>query len=347
MNMMLDPRDVLSSNLSRMSESQRDLTTLLEDANNRKTVDKADTKIHGNIYTYWAFHDVLLQHKLIRAEGSSNKVLQVDIIFVMIVQILGPPAILIWSVYAINWTNARVGLGNWEYIPGSYERGVSNFACQVLGTFFLFIFILNGIYVIRDDKQKSEKIWYVVKVFQKSSHGTVKRFWLRAGAMINSWCVVISAICMAPCFMLSKSPKDIIFDAFALLFLFRLDDVNGDLGFLEEQWDSDLFGTFYNDIRSQEEEQRRLENAEDGCHDGSSIASDDECGDAWHCSVYTVARQILMILLVCVPLFYVFVEGAEPRHILDRRDDLHNKIQEMSDAIEYLKHELKISKEAR
>ena len=97
-----------------------------------------------------------------------------------------------------------------------------------------------------------------------------------------------------------------------------------------------------------------------------------------------------------MPLFYVFVEGAEPRHILDRRDDLHNKIQagpgqlndnqknghpkewwtvtycdcamvsnglplfhivslsemechdqEMSDAIDYLKHELKISKEAK
>lgn len=37
----------------------------------------------------------------------------------------------------------------------------------------------------------------------------------------------------------------------------------------------------------------------------------------------------LRILLVFVPLFYVFCEGAEPRHILDRRDDLHDKIQEV------------------
>ena len=74
----------------------------LQDANNQKKVDKAvtrgiwckchwlgvrftmigiggcachlnqgDTKIHGNIYTYWAFHDVLLQHKLIREAASS------------------------------------------------------------------------------------------------------------------------------------------------------------------------------------------------------------------------------------------------------------------------------------
>ena len=28
-----------------------------------------------------------------------------------------------------------------------------------------------------------------------------------------------------------------------------------------------------------------------------------------------------------VPLCYIFVEGVEPKHILDRRDDLHNKIE--------------------
>ena len=33
---------------------------------------QGDSKIHGNIYTYWAFHDVLRQHKLIRAEASTE-----------------------------------------------------------------------------------------------------------------------------------------------------------------------------------------------------------------------------------------------------------------------------------
>ena len=58
---------------------------------------KAAAKIHGNIYTYWAFHDVLIQHKLISAEASErvvektlvakasrNKVLHVGLVFVMI-----------------------------------------------------------------------------------------------------------------------------------------------------------------------------------------------------------------------------------------------------------------------
>lgn len=36
----------------------------------------------------------------------------------------------------------------------------------------------------------------------------------------------------------------------------------------------------------------------------------------------------LRILLVVVPLFYICIEGAEPRHILDRRDDLLHKMED-------------------
>ena len=36
------------------------------------------------------------------------------------------------------------------------------------------------------------------------------------------------------------------------------------------------------------------------------------------------------VLLVVVPLFYIFVEGAEPRHILDRRDDLLKKMEDLA-----------------
>ncbi|CAJ1441954.1 unnamed protein product [Effrenium voratum] len=340
----------------RVKPNKRAVSELFKDAKRKEEmVGKADP-IHGNIYTYWAFHEVLQQHGLIDPQASKSKVLQVGLLFVMIVQVLGPPAILIWSIYAINWSQAKIGLGSWQYQYGSYTHGISNFAGQILGTLFLFVFILNGIYVIRDDKKKSEKIWYVVKVLDgpdgRNRRNTVNKFWLRAGAIINSWCVVISAICMAPCFILSKSPKDIIFDAFALLFLFRLDDVNGDLGFLEEQWDSDLFGSFYEHIRDTEE----IRKAESGENDdyagvGSSGCSDDdelnELFSDWHCSVYYVARQFLMVLLVLVPLFYICVEGAVPRHILNRPDE-HNaswsamvsKLEEMSSQIMLLQSQV-------
>eukprot|EP00439_Symbiodinium_sp_Y106_P040835 s1045_g5.t1 len=237
---------------------------MLEDVREKRALDLKVEPIHGDIYTYWAFRDVLVHMKHVSEEATHSKVLHVGLICVMIVQILGPPAVLIWSLYAIDWSNARVGLGAWEYIPGSYHKGVSNFFSHLLSTLFLFVFILNGIYVIRDDKQKSEKIWYLVSVLEKDGSGVVNRTWLRVGAFINSWVVVISAICMGPCFMLSKSPKDIIFDAFALLFLFRLDDVNGDLGFLEEQWDSEKFGKLYEDVRSWEEKDQRAGSLESG-----------------------------------------------------------------------------------
>lgn len=106
----------------------------------------------------------------------------------------------------------------------------------------------------------------------------LRRFWLRAGAIINSWCVVISAICMGPCFLLSKSPKDrvdLLLErlglghhlrrlsvalplsarrcSFAWCSFRSMIEVNGELGFLEEQWDSELFGAFYEYISSSAE----------------------------------------------------------------------------------------------
>lgn len=305
---------------------------MLEDVREKRALDLKVEPIHGDIYTYWAFRDVLVHMKHVSEEATHSKVLHVGLICVMIVQILGPPAVLIWSLYAIDWSNARVGLGAWEYIPGSYHKGVSNFFSHLLSTLFLFVFILNGIYVIRDDKQKSEKIWYLVSVLEKDGSGVVNRTWLRVGAFINSWVVVISAICMGPCFMLSKSPKDIIFDAFALLFLFRLDDVNGDLGFLEEQWDSEKFGKLYEDVRSWEEKDQRAGSLESGQVSGSNTGSDDDVdnmcpatarGDGCHCSVYKTARQILLVLMVVVPAFFVFTEGVVPKHILNRSPEAH------------------------
>eukprot|EP00440_Ansanella_granifera_P015652 gb/GFBE01017003.1/.p1 GENE.gb/GFBE01017003.1/~~gb/GFBE01017003.1/.p1 ORF type:complete len:292 (+),score=56.10 gb/GFBE01017003.1/:1-876(+) len=277
-------------------------------------------------------------------------VLQVGLFFVMIAQIFSPPAVLVWSIYAIDWSNAALGLGNWEYIPGSYEKGVSNLSSHLLGTLFLFIFILNGIYVIRDDSKTAGKIWYMVQKLEKHKRGEkVDRNWLRAGAVINSWCVVISAICMGPCFTLSKSPKDIIFDAFALLFLFRLDDVTGDLGFLDDRWNSDTFGTFYESFRRREMQQ----NAEWGVPKGFSAPADSS-GDETDteqdtppdascipgCTIYKIAIVILSILLVLMPLSFIFLQGVQPRRETERIEAHETNWQAMQTSMEDMQKQL-------
>eukprot|EP00439_Symbiodinium_sp_Y106_P020102 s191_g2.t1 len=46
-------------------------------------------------------------------------------------------------------------------------------------------------------------------------------------------------------------------------------------------------------------------------------------GDGCHCSVYKTARQILLVLMVVVPAFFVFTEGVVPKHILNRSPEAH------------------------
>jgi hypothetical protein len=71
------------------------------------------------------------------------------------------------------------------------------------------------------------------------------KFWLWLGAALNTWCLLTCSIALLLCFVFSESPKDVIFDALGLTFLYNLDDVGGDLGLLDEQWDEDLLGDVY------------------------------------------------------------------------------------------------------
>mmetsp|Transcript_96559 Transcript_96559/g.186198 ORF Transcript_96559/g.186198 Transcript_96559/m.186198 type:complete len:128 (+) Transcript_96559:1-384(+) len=54
------------------------------------------------------------------------------------------------------------------------------------------------------------------------------------GSFVNNWMVIV---CTLDAYMIigaSRTPADLLLDSLALLFLFNLDDVAGDLGFVDE-----------------------------------------------------------------------------------------------------------------
>jgi len=73
--------------------------------------------------------------------------------------------------------------------------------------------------------------------------------WLWIGAVINCTCFISCACAMFVLFVTGEGPKDVLFDAFGLTFLYNLDDVGGDLAFLDEKWDEDLMGDMYGSMR--------------------------------------------------------------------------------------------------
>merc|ERR1719277_2200953 len=111
-------------------------------------------------------------------------------------------------------------------------------------------------------------MWCLVKVFDRVSKrfpynpGTGLGFkpprecWLWVGAFANSLQVIILSLCMFCVFTLAaneQGPKDVIFDAFGITFLYNLDDPDGDLSFLDELWDEGVMGNIYGTLADQHE----------------------------------------------------------------------------------------------
>merc|ERR1711879_732107 len=77
----------------------------------------------------------------------------------------------------------------------------------------------------------------------------VSRAWLWFDPIVNIWCCTTCALCLVPLFSIAQDgPKDIVYDAFALLFLVNLDDVGGDLAFLNDKWNAERFGQIFGEL---------------------------------------------------------------------------------------------------
>merc|ERR1712066_1174916 len=59
-------------------------------------------------------------------------------------------------------------------------------------------------------------------------------WFLVMGAIVNCWVVFWSALDMYVVCGASNTPQDLLMDALGLLFLYNLDDIGGDMAFLEE-----------------------------------------------------------------------------------------------------------------
>eukprot|EP00439_Symbiodinium_sp_Y106_P028666 s3444_g3.t1 len=147
-----------------------------------------------------------------------------------------------------DWEGWHFGLSDWYYIPSSDEHGVSNLSKHVVATAFLIMFTLNGAMVVDNERIASLKISALLDAPAiKNKPGFLKDvnlFWLNVGRVLN--CVVECCVIVYFAFVLSENPMDVVFNALAVTFLYNLDDIGGETGFLtEDDWDGDELGKIY------------------------------------------------------------------------------------------------------
>jgi len=175
-------------------------------------------------------------------------------IAIFLVQLVGPP-LLVAAVFT-GWGTDLNGDHSENYIHWrDWEPSLIDFdsigTTKLLSSLFLFVFQLNGLYVLIEEKQSWMKIY---KTFRYLKHNTPNMDvrgggFLIAGALTNQWVVIMTSIAAFTVLGSSFSPRDLLFDALGLLFLYNFDDVNSSLGFVtEDDWDGVRLGWIYREM---------------------------------------------------------------------------------------------------
>merc|ERR1740120_149235 len=157
---------------------------------------------------------------------------------------------------------------------------------------------MNGMYGVDNDRKETRKLMELNALFQEEAQGRRLQApdvsWLWIGACINCYCLLCCSVAMCLLFVTGDGPKDVLLDCFSLTFLYNLDDIGGDLAFLDEKWDEDLIGDMYGVLRD-------IPNAMDEIKKRRK--------ETWTPdNVYRVMKKIMWVMLVLMPLAFVFVD---------------------------------------
>jgi hypothetical protein len=209
-------------------------------------------ELPGNIYRIAALGTLtegLRDKNATPAEFYTDLIRIVGFISIFLIQIGGPP-LLIASVY-FDWgvlQDHDIRWGDWE---PSFSDWAAIKTTKILSTLFLFVFSINGLYVILQEKQSWLKIY---KTFRYLKHNTPNMDvrgepFLLLGPIVNSWVILLTSLASFTILGASFSPRNVLFDALGLLFLYNLDDIDGDLGFVSsDDWDGLRLGWIYREM---------------------------------------------------------------------------------------------------
>jgi len=262
--------------------------------------------IEGNIYRVWYL-----------GTGEKFTLNSIGLWCIVMIQFLGPIAIGIWAVYEIigsDDTHLGFGLGDWRYVPGDEHRGISNVTKRGLSLAFIIVFALNGLAYIWAQAEESVKLTLLLTHLKEVNPEFMKKnklsfHWRYIGPFLNCWVVIACTLNILLLCLVAESPKDVVYDSLGMIFLFTLDDASSDLAFLTtDMWNSVEFGKFYYEMLK-----------------GSTLCPEPDDISAHYGKrqcIYKMAECVAGILVLALPLTYIFLQGVVPQHL---SDELHTK----------------------
>jgi hypothetical protein len=258
-------------------------------------------ELPGNIYRIAALGTLtgqLFEEGADPSEAFARLVRLVGCVTIFLIQVCGPP-LLIASVY-FDWGVLGENDVSWSDWEPSFSDWAAIKTTKILSTLFLFVFAINGLYVILQEKQSWLKIY---KTFRYLKHNTPnmevrgERF-LFLGPIVNSWVILLTCIASFMILGASFSPRNVLFDALGLLFLYNLDDIDGDLGFVSsDDWDGLRLGWVYREMVETNYRNNNVSCKEQLAYDPKDIG----LGGKMIVRLYDVVSMLLLVAALIMP----------------------------------------------
>jgi len=222
-------------------------------------------------------------YSLVRGNGWPRISKMFGAILICLIQILGPP-ITLWSLVMVKG-EFSIGLGQWF-------QSLEVFRTKLLALLLSSLLTIHCSFRVDAEAiswLKAKQVFDYLNCSERSNmHGWV----LLLGACTNCYVYVGCCCCTLVALGQTESPKDVLFDAVAIIFLFKLDDLTSDLGLISlEDWPGKKLAW----VQAQMMKQAIVVDGGVGHH------------------VFRTTRVILIVMTITFPIIFIFTNMREAK----------------------------------
>lgn len=299
-----------------------DTKELLKDIYDGVQADWSSDKIRGNLYKVLAFGSNFNISAVTEEEREEGKVTTSWIVhnivkpggwlIVVLIQVFGP--YLITYHYLVKTFDC--GLTTDTMFPGYdvwSKEFLEMYPTRLLACGFLYAFVLNSIKMVDSEKQNARRVFNVFYALF-TGRPNARYFWLYFGPLVNCYLAISCSIVVFFVLGAAEDPKDVVFDSLAILFIFNLDDIEGnDLAILDDDnWLDFQFGWVHKMLKEDAKKQERGEESTELhaqfikgsiSHEGGLEVHQFEAVKM----AYHVTYWILLVWLAVLPIVFVSV----------------------------------------
>jgi len=210
----------------------------------------------GSMYFIATFGDLTKENVTCSLVGLKAVARFMGCIVIGTIQFVSGPIVFLSTIFAWGMqAGDKYQWDNWD--PSDLDNSFSDWkhvkVKKLMGMLFLFCFILNGIFVLLDGKMVWFKIYNTLQYLERKTPNFDFSFFssaaLYSGAFINCWTVLWCSLASYVVVGASETPKDVLLDALGMLFLYNLDRIGSELGFVDaDDWPGDRLGWIFQEM---------------------------------------------------------------------------------------------------